>query len=214
MAGEAHAGLGHGVPFLLPGRAVCPAPGTGGRWTPWPAERAPGQAVEPTKSAIDQIAERARLGCRVGWRAACGWGMGMPAPSGQILHPGRGGRTRLRPRELLAARLRAPTLALLQETHRLRRFLAGSHHTGLATASALTRSFSSRTPTSRKLAASKSSPRASSTGRSSSSVWPPPPERPDGVGELLTVALQPTPLEPVEAGMHLGVAPARIAEAA
>jgi hypothetical protein len=144
--------------------------------------------------------------------AAGGWAcQHRPARSST---PGRGGRTRLRPRELLAARLRAPTLAPLQETHRLRRFLAGSHHTGLATASALTRSLCSRTPTSRKLAASKSSPRASSTGRSSSSVWPPPPERPDGVGELLTVALQPTPLEPVEAGMHLGVAPARIAEAA
>src|SRR4029453_19215269 len=29
-------------PFLLPGRAVCPALGTGGRWTPWHANRPPG----------------------------------------------------------------------------------------------------------------------------------------------------------------------------
>jgi hypothetical protein len=28
-----------------------------------------------------------RLGCRVGWRGACGWGSGMPAPSGQIPPP-------------------------------------------------------------------------------------------------------------------------------
>src|SRR5829696_9249457 len=26
----------------MPGRAVCPALGTGGRWTPWHAERPPG----------------------------------------------------------------------------------------------------------------------------------------------------------------------------
>jgi hypothetical protein len=31
------------------------------------------------------IAEWARLRCRVGWWGACGWGSGMPAPSGQIL---------------------------------------------------------------------------------------------------------------------------------
>ena len=29
----------------------------------------------------------ARLGCRVGWWRACGWGSGMPAPSGQIPPP-------------------------------------------------------------------------------------------------------------------------------
>jgi hypothetical protein len=34
-----------------------------------------GQAMELTKSArLHQAAEWARLGCRVGWRAACGWG--------------------------------------------------------------------------------------------------------------------------------------------
>src|SRR5215218_5755088 len=31
-----------GWPFPLPGRAVCPALGPGGRWTPWHAKRAPG----------------------------------------------------------------------------------------------------------------------------------------------------------------------------
>jgi hypothetical protein len=38
--------LPHACPFLLPGRAVCPALGTGGRWTPWHAERPPGASDE------------------------------------------------------------------------------------------------------------------------------------------------------------------------
>ena len=63
VAGKAHAGLGHAA-----SRAVCPALGPGGRWTLWHAERAPGQATEPTKSAMDQAAEHGRLRCRVGWR--------------------------------------------------------------------------------------------------------------------------------------------------
>src|SRR4029453_5277032 len=65
-----------------------------------------GQATEPTKSAMSQGAEWARL--RVpGWLAALAAGgracQHRPARS---LHPGRGGRTRLPPRELLAARPR------------------------------------------------------------------------------------------------------------
>src|SRR5215212_183907 len=64
----------------MPGRAVCPALGTGGRWTPWHAERPPGASdraneVGPTGST----AEHGRLGCRVGWWGACGWGSGMPS---------------------------------------------------------------------------------------------------------------------------------------
>src|SRR5829696_7474919 len=40
----------------MPGRAVCPALGTGGRWTPWHAERPPGASsganeVGPTRSS-------------------------------------------------------------------------------------------------------------------------------------------------------------------
>jgi hypothetical protein len=35
----------------------------------------------------DQVAGHGRLGCRVGWWGACGWGSGMPAPSGQIPPP-------------------------------------------------------------------------------------------------------------------------------
>src|SRR5829696_3406062 len=72
----------------MPGRAVCPALGTGGRWTPWHAERPPGASdraneVGPTGST----AEHARLRSRVGWWGTCGWGSGMPAPSGQIPPP-------------------------------------------------------------------------------------------------------------------------------
>jgi hypothetical protein len=33
-----------------------------------------GQAVKPTKSAMHDLAGRGRLGCRVGWWGACGWG--------------------------------------------------------------------------------------------------------------------------------------------
>src|SRR5215211_8002985 len=47
VAGEAHAGLGHGPALLgLSGRAVCPALGPGGRWTPWHAPRPPGASGE------------------------------------------------------------------------------------------------------------------------------------------------------------------------
>src|SRR5215208_8428385 len=88
VAGEAHAGLGHEVP--LPGAwpgglPVLVEPRTGGcRGMPSGHQ---GEAVEPTKSAIDEAAEQARLRCRVGWWGACGWGSGMPVPSGQIPPP-------------------------------------------------------------------------------------------------------------------------------
>jgi hypothetical protein len=55
---------------------------------PWHAERPPGQAVEPTKSArLDQAAGRwpARVPA---WLVEClRLGSGMPAPSGQIPPP-------------------------------------------------------------------------------------------------------------------------------
>jgi hypothetical protein len=88
VAGKAHAGLGHDVPFLVPGRAVCPAlgPGDGGcRGVPRELQ---GQATEPTKAA------RSGSGCRAGSAQGSGWlvgrwrlGSGMPAPSGQIPPP-------------------------------------------------------------------------------------------------------------------------------
>jgi hypothetical protein len=52
----------------MPGRAACPALEPRGRWTPRHAERPQPQATEPTKSALDQAAERARLRGQVGWR--------------------------------------------------------------------------------------------------------------------------------------------------
>ena len=77
-------------PFLFPGRAVCPALGTGdGGHRGMPPGRQ-GQAVEPTKSALDQLAGCSRLRCRVGWpspvvrlprRAAV-------APAWPQVHPG------------------------------------------------------------------------------------------------------------------------------
>jgi hypothetical protein len=44
---------------------------------------------------------RGRLGCRVGWRSACGWGRACQHRPARSLHPGRGGRTRLPPRGLV-----------------------------------------------------------------------------------------------------------------
>ena len=41
-AGEANGCLGRQASSGIPGRAVCPALGPGGRWTPWHAARAPG----------------------------------------------------------------------------------------------------------------------------------------------------------------------------
>src|SRR5215218_1910280 len=89
VAGEADAGLGHGAALLgLSGRAVCPALGTGGRWTPWHAERSPGASGGANEvGRLDEAAGH--------WSAqepswlvgACGWGSGMPGPSGQIPPP-------------------------------------------------------------------------------------------------------------------------------
>ena len=55
---------------------------------PWHAERAPGASggANEVGHAI-KTAERARLRSRVGWWGACGWGVGMPAPAGQIPPP-------------------------------------------------------------------------------------------------------------------------------
>src|SRR5918993_91002 len=63
------------APFLLPGRTVCPALGTGGWWIPWHAARPPGASdraneVGPTESACRAgsaqeptwLVERLRLG--------------------------------------------------------------------------------------------------------------------------------------------------------
>jgi hypothetical protein len=61
--------------FLLPGRAVCPALGPGGRWTPRHAERPPGASDRANEvgHAI-KAAGRGRLGWRVGGRLRLGVG--------------------------------------------------------------------------------------------------------------------------------------------
>src|SRR4030095_8200905 len=79
--------LPHVCPFLVPGRAVCPALGTGGRWTPWHAERAPGASDRANEVGRGSTAERARLRCRVGWRALAAGGRACQEPSGQIPPP-------------------------------------------------------------------------------------------------------------------------------
>src|SRR5512133_1625925 len=89
VAGKAHGCLGHASALLeLSGRAVCPALGPGGRWTPWHAERTSGASGGANEVGHgSRLPADGRLGCRVGWWGACGWGSGMPAPSGQIPPP-------------------------------------------------------------------------------------------------------------------------------
>src|SRR4029453_2784880 len=67
-------------PFLLPGRAVCPALGTGGRWTRGMPQGCQGQATEPTKSARSGSGRRPSVGSGAGLvGGSCGWGSGMPS---------------------------------------------------------------------------------------------------------------------------------------
>jgi hypothetical protein len=93
VAGEARAGLGHGPApsCCLPGGLPCPwNPGDGGhRGMPREPQ---GQAVEPTKSAMDETAEHARLGCRLGGGALAAWGRACQHRPARSLHPRRGGR--------------------------------------------------------------------------------------------------------------------------
>ena len=90
-----------------PGGLPCPWNGDGGhRGMPRDHQ---GQAMSQRSRPRRSTAERARLRCRLGWRSACGWGSGMPAPSGRSLHPGRGGRTRLPPRGPLAGPFQVAT---------------------------------------------------------------------------------------------------------
>src|SRR5215213_9186474 len=51
VAGEADVCVWHGAPLLgMPGRAGCPALGTGARWTPWHAARPPGASCGSERS--------------------------------------------------------------------------------------------------------------------------------------------------------------------
>jgi hypothetical protein len=85
VAGEAHGCLGHGPApsCCLGGRSALPLDRGDGGHRGMPRE-SQGQAVEPTKSAIDQP-RRPWVGSGAGLvGGACAWGSGMPAPSGQI----------------------------------------------------------------------------------------------------------------------------------
>jgi hypothetical protein len=72
-------------PFLLPGRAVCPS-----SWNRGPVDTvacrkaARGKQRSQRSRPSVNVAAIGRLGCRVGWWSACGWGSGMPAPTGQV----------------------------------------------------------------------------------------------------------------------------------
>jgi hypothetical protein len=81
--------LGHGSVSwkCLAGRSALPLePGDGGH-RGMPRGRQ-GQAAEPTKPVpCINSPTMGRLRSRVGWWSACGWGSGMPAPSGQIPPP-------------------------------------------------------------------------------------------------------------------------------
>jgi hypothetical protein len=111
VAGEAHGCLGHGLaPFCcLAGRSALPLePGDGGRRGMPKGHQ--GQAVEPTKSAIDQgrrpwVGSGAGL---VGGALAAGGRACQHRPA-RSLHPGRGGRTRLPPRGPLVGPSQATT---------------------------------------------------------------------------------------------------------
>jgi hypothetical protein len=55
----------------MPGRAVCPAPGTGDQWTPWHANRPPGASPRANEAGHRSSSPNmGRLGSRVGW-----WGL-------------------------------------------------------------------------------------------------------------------------------------------
>ena len=76
------------APFRLPGWAVCPALGTRGTVDAVACQQATRGKRQSRRSRPSiRTAEWARFWCRVGWWSACGWGSGMPAPSGQIPPP-------------------------------------------------------------------------------------------------------------------------------
>jgi hypothetical protein len=83
-------------PFLLPGRAVCPALGPGGRWTPRHAERPP-----EASAGGNEVGHESRLPAVAGSGAGLvggvlvAGGRASHLPSSQIPPPWRGGRTRL-----------------------------------------------------------------------------------------------------------------------
>src|SRR5215218_8558779 len=97
----------------MPGRAVCPALGTGGRWTPWHAERAPGASGGANEVGhVSGLPAVAGSGAGLVGGALAAGGRACQHRPARSLHPGRGGRTRLPPRGPLAGPPEAPCSGL------------------------------------------------------------------------------------------------------
>jgi hypothetical protein len=87
-AGEADAGFGHGVPLPVAWPGGLPCPWTRGTVdTVACRETIRGRRQSQRSRPYIKVAGRGRFGCRLGGRRACGWGSGMPAPSGQLPPP-------------------------------------------------------------------------------------------------------------------------------
>src|SRR5215213_4943320 len=72
----------------MPGRAVCPS-----SWNRGPVDAVACREATGASDRANEVGHTirppavGRLRSRVGWWSACGWGSGMPAPSGQIPPP-------------------------------------------------------------------------------------------------------------------------------
>ena len=82
VAGKAHAGLGHDAALLNAWPGGLPCPWNRGTVNTVACQQSPRgkRRSQRSRPVLDQVAERARLRCRVGWWGACGWGSGMSAP--------------------------------------------------------------------------------------------------------------------------------------
>jgi hypothetical protein len=104
--------LPHACLLCLAGRSALPLePGDGGR-RGMPREHQ-GQAVEPTKSAMDQLPSVLGSGAGLVGGALAAGGRACQHRPARSLHPGRGGRTRLPPRGPLAGPCQAISLVVL-----------------------------------------------------------------------------------------------------
>jgi hypothetical protein len=102
IASEAHARLGP-APFWIAWPGGLPCPWNRGTVDAVACQQATrGKQWRQRSRPWIKLPAIGRLGCRVGWWGACGWGRACQHRPARSLHPGRGGSTRLRPRELLA----------------------------------------------------------------------------------------------------------------
>src|SRR4029450_8343638 len=83
VAGEADAGLGHGVPLPVAWPGGLPCPWTRGTVDTVACRETPRGKRQSQRSQPDSIKlpTVGRLRSWLGWWGACGWGSGMPAPS-------------------------------------------------------------------------------------------------------------------------------------